>query len=433
MGYEWLMSARLEAASIRCGGTEAVVEAINAKISELEAERGIRPARTRATIHETTWRSWVRGARPRYPLVIQAVCEVTGTTPETLGWVGDTVEDVDRRGFLTGSAAAVISGTVLPLLGELGAPPRPDVDDYAGGVARLWQACWTADPVKVAYTAADQIEHGRVLLGRSRGREQRRIADSIGLAGILVGRVAFFDLGRPGVADEVWRTASVYLDDSDDHSLKACLHGHRAFLPGWSGRWTEAESELRLASGYARRGGGPSLRAWLHAVAAECQTKSGRSRGALDQIERAHDTLAAGGAWPDPWWLDYFDGTRLDGFDAATALAFGREVLSAGKATPVVTRHALDRVERALTHLHTSTEDPDRFAPQDCVTVLDRGLAHALIHDDDKALSLAADACRVLARRPYAAARSRLDDLADTLPTSRMGDLREIERAYLAA
>jgi hypothetical protein len=255
----------------------------------------------------------------------------------------------------------------------------------------------------------------------------------MGLAAILVGRIAFFDLGRPGIADEVWCTAGTYLDDSQDNCLKACLHGHHAFVPGWAGLWADAESELRTASGYARRGGGPALRAWLHAVAAECQNKSHRSKDALDQIERARETLAAGGAWPDAWWLDFFDGQRLDGFDAATALAYAGQVIASGTATAAASRHASDRVQRALTHLHTSTDDPARFTPQDCVTTLDRAIGHALQGDDDAALSLAADACRTLARRPYAAARSRLDGLADTLPSIRMREFLEIERASLPA
>jgi hypothetical protein len=67
------------------------------------------------------------------------------------------------------------------------------------------------------------------------------------------------------------------------------------------------------------------------------------------------------------------------------------------------------------------------------VTLLDRAVAFTLIHDDDQALTLAAEACQTLARRPYAAARSRLDTLADVLPACRLSDLREIERSYLAA
>lgn len=283
------------------------------------------------------------------------------------------------------------------------------------------------------YRAADHAEHGRSLLARSRGSDHRQIADAAGLTILLAGRSAFFDLGQSGSAQEIWTVADRYLAGSYDHPLRACLHGHQAFVPGWAGRWCDAESELRVAAGHARRGGGPGLRSWLHAVAAECLTRPGRQREALVQIERARETLAAGGASCDPWWLDFFDAQRLDGFDAAVALAAGREALVSEFSTQRTTRHALDRVERALGYLHTPAGLPIEYTPQDCVTVLDRATAYALIHDDDQALRLAEAACQALAKRPYVAAQSRLGTLYDTLPANRVGQLREIERTYLAA
>jgi hypothetical protein len=235
------MHAFLDAAAIRWGGVERVVEAVNGRIREIEVVQGISPARSRSTVHPTTWRSWTRGSRPRYAVVIQAVCDVTGYTSEELGWVRGTVDDVNRRGFLSGAASAVLTGAVVPLLPELGAPPEPDPEAYAARAAQLWTACWTAEPIGTVYAAADHADQGRVLLGRSRGRDHRQIADAVAMAAILTGRVAFFDLGRPDVAQRVWTVAPDYLGESDDHALKACLHGHQAFIPGWAGRWAEAE------------------------------------------------------------------------------------------------------------------------------------------------------------------------------------------------
>ena len=123
---------------------------------------------------------------------------------------------------------------------------------------------------------------------------------------------------------------------------------------------------------------------------------------------------------------------RLDGFDASVALTSAKEVLGR-PATQRATRHALDRVERALGHLRTTSPHPKAYTPQDCVTTLDRATAHALIHDDDEALRNAEAACKALGRRPYYAATIRLDTLADILPTSKLGQLHEIETAYLGA
>lgn len=422
----------LEEAVILLGGAEHAADAFNTRIREIEAAQGIPPGRSRASVHPATVRAWLRGSQPRYAIVIRAVCDVTRRRPDELGWARSSVEDVDRREFLTG-AAVVLGGAILPLLGDLGAPPNPDPDEFARQAAELWATYSTTKPLTLVYRAADHAEHGRSLLARSRGSDHHQISDAIGLTVLLAGRSAYFDLGRAGSAQELWSVADRYLADSHDHALQACLHGHQAFVPGWAGRWDEAEGELRIAAGYARRGGGPALRSWLHAVAAECLSRSGRPREALAQVERARETLVAGGASCDPWWLDFFDAQRLDGFDAAVALAAGREVLVSEISTQRTTRHALDRVERALRYLHTSTELPAEYTPQDCVTVLDRAIAYALIHDDDQALGLAEAACQALAQRPYVAAQSRLGTLYDTLPASRVGQLHEIERSYLAA
>ena len=157
-------------------------------------------------------------------------------------------------------------------------------------------------------------------------------------------------------------------------------------MPGWSGRADLAQAHLHLAAGHARRGGGPGLRSWLHAVAAECLARSGRVADAVVQIERARETLAAGGAHDDPWWLDFYDPRRLDGFDAAVGLATAHAVLSRD-ATLRDARHARDRVERALRLLPQPAEGPG-LTPQDCVTLLARAVGTALVGDDDGALRL---------------------------------------------
>jgi len=207
------------------------------------------------------------------------------------------------------------------------------------------------------------------------------------------------------------------------------LLGGPALLPGWSGRADLAQAHLHLAAGHARRGGGPGLRSWLHAVAAECLARSGRVADALVQIERARETLAAGGAHDDPWWLDFYDPRRLDGFDAAVGLATAHAVLSRDAAQRDA-RHARDRVERALRLLPQPAAGPG-LTPQDCVTLLDRAIGTALVGDDDGALRLVETAAHPLGRRPYHAAEVRLDDIADVLPARRLTDFQEIERAYL--
>jgi hypothetical protein len=435
-GSLWAMNAVLQEAVIRLGGVEALAEAINARVREIERDRGIPFAHSRASVHPTTVRRWQRGSSsPRYAVVIQAICDVSGRPRQEI-WGGDTLDDVDRRQFLIhamgGLGATALTGGIVPLLADLGAAPDPDPDEYARRASELWHGCWTADPVGLAYAAADHADRGRALLSRSRGRDARRIADAAGLTTILIGRVAFFDLGRERTAEQLWDAAGRYLAGSADQPLLACLYGHMAFVPGWARRWDECAGSLTIARGHARRGGGPGVRSWLYAVAAECLARTGRTQQALSEIERAKETLAAGGAYPDPWWLDYYSLERLAGFDATVALGAARDVLS-HPAGQRATRHAIDRVERVLAHLHTSSLNPGDFIPQDCVIAMDRAVAHALIHDDDQALAVAEAACKALSRRPYYAATGRLESLSDLLPSSRLGQLHEIERTYLGA
>jgi hypothetical protein len=435
------MNPVLQATVIRLGGVEALTEAVNGRIREIEARQGIPAANSRAMVHPTTVRSWLRKTGPpRYPIVTRAVCEVSGHTAEQL-WPPASVEDVNRRQFLAHAAGAVgagtlgagaLGGSLLAVITELGAAPSPNPDEYSREAARLWRDCWTAEPSALAYAAADHAERGQTLLARARGIDHRRIADAVGLSTVLVGRIAFFDLGRPQTSEQVWHLAGQRLEGSADHPLLACLYGHMTFVPGWAGDWEQAERHLQIAAGHARRGGGSGLRSWLHAVAAECLSRSGRLDDALARIERARETIAENGAYPDPWWLDYYSADRLNGFDAAVCLTVARAVLSR-PATARATRHALDRVERALGQLQPAGASEAEFTPQDCVTVLDRATAHALVHDDQRALQLAEAACRCLGRRPYHAAATRLDTLADVLPASRVGELHEIERTYLRA
>ena len=440
------MNAVLQATVIRLGGIEALTEAVNARIQEIEAEHGRAPGYSRATVHPATVRAWLRrSSPPRYAVVVRAVSELAGR-PASEIWPPDTVDDVNRRDFLGQAAAAISTGVVgsriasglldpsrslLGILSDLGAAPSPDVEEYAHQAAELWHACWHLDPADLAYRAGDHAEHARVLLARSQRSDHRRLADSVGLVTILVGRTTFSDLGRYRTTEQVWQLAADQLEGTADHPLLACLYGHMAFVPGWAGRWDEADHYLQMAAGHARRGGGPGVRSWIHAVAAECLTLAGKPEDAVKRIERARETFSDGGAHDDPWWLDYYSPRRLDGFDASVCLSSARAVLSRAS-TARATRHALDRVERALGQL---LPEPDvaAIAPQDCVTLLDRATAHALIHDDDQALSLAETACRSLGRRPYHAAVHRLDTLADILPANRVGTLQEIERTYLHA
>src|ERR1700682_1725 len=113
------MNPVIEEAIIRAGGVEAFTEAVNTRIRENEARQGIPAERSRAGMHPATVRAWRRGARPRYAVVLLAVCELTGRNTSEIG-PADTFDDVDRREFLThavgGLGAAALAGGGPPAL-----------------------------------------------------------------------------------------------------------------------------------------------------------------------------------------------------------------------------------------------------------------------------------------------------------------------------
>jgi hypothetical protein len=157
------MNPVLQETVIRFGGVEAFTEAVNGRIRELETQQGIPPERSHGNVHPATVRAWLRGARPRFAVRAQAVCDLAGRTTQRV-WGRDTLDDVNRREFLTqaigGIGATALAGAILPIIAELGAAPDADPEAYARRCAELWAGCWTAEPVDLAYAAADHAEYG---------------------------------------------------------------------------------------------------------------------------------------------------------------------------------------------------------------------------------------------------------------------------------
>lgn len=79
-----------------------------------------------------------------------------------------------------------------------------------------------------------------------------------------------------------------------------------------------------MARTSARRGpASAELLAWLDAVEAECETRCGNTRAALNLISHGEDMLAAGGDEQSPEWMDWFSTVRLAAFKGNTQLRAG--------------------------------------------------------------------------------------------------------------
>ncbi len=153
---------------------------------------------------------------------------------------------------------------------------------------------------------------------------RRILAAALAESYLLAGRIEFFDLRQPDQASETLLRALQAAGEADDSLLGSAVLAHMAFIPGWAGDRDAAVERMVAARTYARReDASVELWAWLDAVEAECETRCGNPRTALQLISHAEDTLAAGSEHPTPVWMDWFSPVRLAAFKGNTQLKAG--------------------------------------------------------------------------------------------------------------
>ncbi|OEJ35945.1 transcriptional regulator [Streptomyces subrutilus] len=134
----------------------------------------------------------------------------------------------------------------------------------------------------------------------------------------------FFDLREPDRAGDTWVRALQAAGEADDALLGVATLAHMAFIPGWAGNQPAAAERMVAARTYARRGpASAEFLAWLDAVEAECETRCGNTRSAMNLIAHGEDLLAVGGVHPNPEWMDWFSPVRLQAFKGNTQLRAG--------------------------------------------------------------------------------------------------------------
>lgn len=417
------------------GSSGETARHITEVVREIEREEGIPPTQAAPTVREATFRAWARdGQSTRNPRWRRAVMTAAARLPSSgegeqhpqHGVESVVANDLTRRSFLKLTAAISLLG--MPTAG-------PDPQQFARRAEQLWFSCATSEPRALAQDAYRHVEACAEALRDTRGggADWITIAGAAAMSSILVGRVAFFDLGRPDVAEAAYCDAHRFLSGSPDHLLYACLAAHQAFIPGWAGDYDAASPYLDSAAGLAEhRGGGPRLRAWTHCVRAELLTKTSRDRTseARAEIERARSVLAAGGAHADQKWVDFFDSSMLSGFEAGIGLASALRILrpDATPTTKVNQHHARNRAERAVNLL--ADQPRNGSDPQGSVTLLDIATGQALLDAHDEAIVSATAALERLAHRPYKVAHERLGRIYPLLPSAAGNRLYEAERAY---
>jgi hypothetical protein len=324
--------------------------------------------------------------------------------PQVSGSLDDPYgADVNRRQFLQGAtfiglAAVTPTGSIDRLVRTLGKPPVDEstVAAYASIAAAQREMYWTSPGRPLFDSTVTHLRLGLELLRSTNGGSRRNLVTAAAHSALLSGRLAFFDLAQPPVAQECLTVARDLVAEADDADLAAAVYGHLAFLPGFAGDRTAASAALAPAHRFARRSG-PRLRSWLHSVDAELSARTGDTKRAIIQTKRAGDALATLGS--DPTWLDFYDPARFASFA-------GYVQLLAGDA-----RTAALTLENALALL------PSSGTKQRSVLLLDLATARAST-DPDHAVELASQAVNLLQAIWYPTAKDRLPALQRSLRAS---------------
>ncbi|MDT0427870.1 transcriptional regulator [Streptomyces salyersiae] len=183
---------------------------------------------------------------------------------------------------------------------------------------------WSVAPATLHPAVMEHARLGCALLPETANPTRRILAAALAESYLLAGRIEFFDLRQPDQASDTLLRALQAAGEADDSLLGSAVVAHMAFIPGWAGDKDAAVERMVAARTYARReDASAELWAWLDAVEAECETRCGNPRAALQLISHAEDTLAAGSEHPTPIWMDWFSPVRLAAFKGNTQLKAG--------------------------------------------------------------------------------------------------------------
>ncbi|MFD3802660.1 transcriptional regulator [Streptomyces sp. NPDC058619] len=203
--------------------------------------------------------------------------------------------------------------------------PATVAADYLAVTRAHRRLYWTVAPAALHPAVTAHAALGTELLPATAGATGQTVAAALAESLLLAGRIEFFDLREPQQATATWLRAVQAAGEADDSILGSAILAHMAFAPGWAGDREGAAERMVMARTYARRGpASPLFLAWLDAVEAECETRSGQTRTALNLIAHGEDLLAGGGeAAPAPEWMDWFSPARLAAFKGNTQLIAG--------------------------------------------------------------------------------------------------------------
>ncbi|GGU73356.1 hypothetical protein GCM10010260_01300 [Streptomyces filipinensis] len=321
--------------------------------------------------------------------------EALGFTPP---WgTDDSRQPSHSRRALVAGGAASLGLAVLPGRSSAASHPVTAGTDFHAVTRSHRRLYWSVTPTQLHPAVAAHAALGCSLLRETRDSTRHTVAAALAETYLLAGRIEFFDIREPSRANDTLLLALQAAGEADDPMLGSAIIAHMAFIPGWVADREAALERMTAARTYARRApASAEFLAWLDAVEAECETRCGNARTALNLIGHAEDVLAAGNDQSSPEWLDWFSPARLAAFKGNTQVIAGH----------------LPQARESLLHALTSmtpAEDKQR----------------SVIYGDLAAVEVASgnpeQACRY--------AGQALDQLAVTWYATGMDRVREVRRA----
>ena len=320
-------------------------------------------------------------------------------------------DPVRRREFVAG--AAVLGTTVLAAtaLGAStaqavagGAPEsrsEKDRGDQQTGFALITaqhrSMYWSVPAAAMFAPVAAHSELGLGLLRNAKTSSARAgLALPLAETALLVGRMAFFDLQRPEVAQDYFDTAFDAAVESGDRAMQSAVLTHMAFVPAFAGVPGPARALMARAHRVAHGAISATQRSWMLAVEAEVEAKLGNPDQAASLISRSETALHADSG-PAPQWLDYFDAVRLAGFKGYCHLSTGRPQLAA---------RALEQTLRTL---------PESALKQRSIALADLAQARIQQGELDESVRLLDGAISTLRENWYATGVERVDGVRRSL------------------
>lgn len=317
---------------------------------------------------------------------------------------------LSRRQVLRMMGVAPAAGGLEALettLRVLPAPHQPQfrgqetVAQLDGLVHELERLYHSTDPRRLLLPVRGLVGTVEDFLPDARKEVRRALLGILTRANLLAGRLSFFDLHESFQARAHLDLAREAAGEAGSPLLSAVVLGHLAFLPAEKHNFPATASYLAGARDSLTRQPASLVAAWISAIESEMTTKNAATSQALACLERAKAELAMASSMPVPEWFDFFDESRLRGFE-------GFALRRAGDVDG-----ARARLQAALVPAHQTTPK------QRSVTMIDLAVTCVMGGDIDEGCRLATQAASDLREAGYATAVERLTEFQGVLPDQR--------------